>query len=189
MIKHIDEVEYPEAGITYWVPHVKQKDSIASGFVRLVGARRDGFIPCRGSLHSDKEIGFAMRHWHYDLRFLTEAALNRLRRGLVLNVDAFREGDKKGPMEERPPTMIKRKLLRLGEIDLDISGKLTHLFSGSVAKVAKGKKHCRICPHKGTLLQLSDVAASSEMICPLHGLKFSPKSGVLIDSGCDRNHK
>lgn len=129
--------------------------------------------PILGPIHDDREfIGFEMRHYHIDWRFIR---LSSFARASVRSSPLHAHDD--CPLSE--PALRRRKCLEQFDY-LD----LHHPTIYAMQRAFKGRQCATgpggfICPHRG--MPLGTVPAKDGVItCPQHGLRFDAATGVCL---------
>lgn len=175
-VESIEEIkDHPIVGNYYIVPCleyiVNNKEEIEEDFLwrdlknnKYKQNKRKLCIPIINFPHSDSENGQDYIHYHADTRFID----NKLFFDLS-NEDILR------PKKIENSKVIYRTKLCVHE-------KIYSITNSIFIKNTKLKHKCIYngkCPHKG--YDLSNVIPESNIItCPLHGLKFSKETGILI---------
>lgn len=175
-----DMGEAPTVGRFYWVP-----------CVRVPGR---GFWPVTGPRHEDAAIiKFPRPHWHYDLRFTSEAQMaflcNRGRYARDLGALLFGkvglpDGEAHGSVlvgrKLAPPVLRRRRCLR-AQPSFVIDGEAPPWQAELEAAYSQQKVACQKCPHRGLpLASLPRIEGTNQVICPGHGLRWDLGTGKLV---------
>lgn len=154
-------------------------------------------VPIYGHLHEDKQIiKFPEDHYHIDWRFMAKGPFERLLNERVRFMEpdvpeSYLHGipiSKKhiiGIPKVRRMTMLRRMPHHPSEGGKHIHQRRGHpswlielenVFEDTTAKRCG---RCRVCPHRGVKLG-SIRDAKGNLVCPSHGLTWSPQTGKLI---------
>lgn len=130
--------------------------------------------PILGIEHEDKQFNFPHRHWHIDGRFTN---------GIGATYDTLENGRTNGVVSAYYAKsvvlgVVRRKCKRLttgltGARHLSLS--YIAWYKSMIGKSCKGRK----CPHFGTHM-LDD---GKDIVCPLHGLRGSKETEIIISDG------
>jgi hypothetical protein len=163
----------PVIGQTYLVPCVQ-----VIPHPHATVKAQSGLWPVTGPAHDDIEhIGFAPRHWHYDVRFLTAAQFAFLRRRNK-NVTIFdnvivEHVHYAMPKLEPPQPVALRCIRRLPAYSPPWWHTALELAYAN-ARVTD----CGRCPHRGIPLASVPVVDGVKT-CPAHGLAWNAATGAL----------
>lgn len=199
-IENIEDLRSPPVvGRMYLVPCVlvgspKSRKVLGSNTPpRGCGGMLPGWWPVIGPHHEDAELlNFPFQHWHYDLRFLSNAQVeNRGKDGFhttssVLSV-LPRPLTNHGELES--PVLRPRRCMR-EQVDWsnhpDIKRYTTRpealrKMERITAQKHHGLKSCMRCPHRG--LPLGSMPVIDGVItCPGHGIRFHASTGKVVQS-------
>lgn len=157
-----------EIGQFYRVPCLKASDTPPNF------AKAGSWIPVLLPEHDDKEIiGFLIRHYHLDFRFLSDWAYRRANVGSILH--EFGRVDTHN-FYERPVLYQRMKCKRKMPNDYpEYAPWLPKLESKYAdACLIDGK-----CPHKG--IDLSGCpSVNGVVVCPAHGLLWEVETGKMV---------
>lgn len=164
MAEYLTENTVPVLGEFYMVPCAKRKHH---------GGKVD-YIPVIGNEHSDPQLGFSMKHFHIDCRFIKRAS----------TFDITKDGKTSAAIntEYKFPFIRflgivyqKRKCVRLTTgLNITPSGYEIYgnFYAKYLGKSCKGKR----CPHLGTTMHECDGV----LRCPLHDLIGDLKTETII---------
>jgi hypothetical protein len=144
--------------------------------------------PVFGPLHSDAEFfDFPWKHYHVDIRFLSDAELRIIGRKFAPEPDALFYGIARAygaPLASRDkaehpqPGVRRRKCHR--QWDYYPHGDKAAVIALRAAfsdKQLIQKDGDLLCPHRGVSLATIPPDENGVITCPLHGLKWCAKSG------------
>ncbi len=145
------------------------------------------WYPVIGPQHDDAEyIGIAVRHWHYDVRFLTALQLKRLMYAYPGGVEASAmlrlvTEQMLDPTCTKP--VLKRKRMARDMPNFPMTdGRNPNPFARKLEAAYADvvlKPDCRTCPHRGMPLDGVPVK-DGVVICPGHGLAWDLNTGRMV---------
>ena len=175
-MQRVSEIEgEPVVGRYYLVPSI-----------RIRGV----WIPIFGPKHEDRDyIGFTQHHYHFDLRFLSDAYI-KFRVGhyyekeqkptcapeqfmmQVVTVEIYGES---AVVERRK---LCRRRMPIFPTTTGVTTK--NWFPKLEAAYAETKLNCARCPHRGFPLSKDNADEDGNVVCPGHGLCFNLNTGRLV---------
>lgn len=169
-LQKIEDVKLPAVGRYYQV-------RCAYGKRPHLSKQREWW-PVIGSWHEDADIGVAAYHFHYDVRFYSEAEFNRGRIPHLAQVHTWglvdsAMSDQTAPVRTEYFRMKMRRQMPDFPADPPFLWKLEDLFRDVTLK-------CRVCPHRGFSLEGLQRAADGTVLCNGHGLKWNLETGRLV---------
>ncbi|HRH68854.1 MAG TPA: hypothetical protein PLB89_05035 [Flavobacteriales bacterium] len=170
----IDELTAPPVvGRTYLVPHVFQLTYPSD-------TRVGNWVPVRGAVHDDAELGVLRKHLHFDERFVSKAMMKRI--GIEnahswIVVIGQRDSSMRwsdGKVEWRPARCVTNV------VGFANAGRTKAFFRFHQEYRDKELLKGHICPHRGYDLSTIPANAEGVKVCPLHGLHWCAKTGKNV---------
>ena len=164
-------LEYPwntKVGNYYWVPCIQYKKNL--------------WLPICGPLHEDTQfLNFPDEHWHYDPRFLSDAAMTRmevLNRGekfILVHI-----ANKAQALSQIPQLKLRKCRRTMPDFPWEIP-----IWQQRLARLEDAYRNHHInlekpiCPHKGLPL-LAAPNTQGIVVCSGHGLSWNLNTGCLV---------
>jgi len=176
MTPRIDSLTAPPVvGSFYLVPCVE--------VTRNIVPRKVGVWPITGPNHEDAEhIEFPARHWHYDLRFLTEDQFNGL--GYHPHSHVLISSNPDGTARDDVafgPVVYKRLRCRRDAPEYPHAKAERYWLPKLRAAYCEKTITCGKCPHRGLpIASLPREPGTDIVTCPGHGLRWDLSTGKLM---------
>lgn len=174
--------------MTAKTPFISTDSEPVVGKFYLVQCIQSGswILPVLGNLHSDIEIGIAKRHYHYDLRFLSDREIADLTDGMTLTRSDVPNAQILVIVPQPSDTFVTRRLKCRRAMPLFP----IQTYDGRISPVARALEPlyaartidlaAPVCPHRKFPLAGLPVDEENCVVCPLHGLKWSLTTGAMV---------
>ena len=165
-MQKIEDVENPEVGKYYLVPHVQRLEHKWTD-KRWVGGYKTGeLIPVLGEVHRDADLGVDADHYHYDPRFTKV----EIRYGWVVNLYYLGQEVPEHRIISAEVVYKRRKMLREAP-KFPQSVKWMQGFKAQYKdSTVQSKGGVKVCPHRGLPISAGTPLPCGARVCPGHGL-------------------
>lgn len=175
-----------EVGKFYMVPCVRL---LVEPMKQHPAANRDGWVPTIGPEHHDREtIGFTAMHTHIDVRFLSDAAVQRSRRWWAQGAEAAQSvlgfpvstwSDGVGATPLPHERAMRRMKCRRPMPEFPAFSAVKWHRKLEAEHAGCKLKPGNICPRRGIDLT-PFVKPDGTVVCPGHGLRWDTRTGDLL---------
>lgn len=148
------------------------------------------WVPVLGPEHDDAEIiGLHARHWHYDVRFLSNRQFDRAKGSASQTIPRGRDADAliaviaSDAVLDGPRVLPVRCRRQMPEFPVRMAdGRPSHFAAALEAAYAghRLKPDCRVCPHRGIPLAGLPVSDDGVVVCSGHGLAWDLRTRGMV---------